>query len=96
MGVEAADYAIEFMSAGLPYHAFPLARIDDPHKRGSSLAYLAVRHNRFGIPFWGRCTTHCGTYLSGLGCSLGVRAFDTWPFGFRDKKVLGMHETHLK
>ena len=29
------------------------------------------------VPFWGRCTTHFGLFLWGLGCSLGVRAFDS-------------------
>ena len=28
------------------------------------------------VPFWGRCTTHFRL----LGCSLGVRDFDPWPF----------------
>ena len=29
-------------------------------------------------PFWGRCTTHFSPVWWGLGCSLGVRAFDPW------------------
>ena len=29
------------------------------------------------VPFWCRCTTHFSE--CGLGCSLGVRAFDPWP-----------------
>ena len=32
------------------------------------------------VPFWGRCTTHFSLFQWGLGCSLGVRDFDSWPF----------------
>ena len=38
---------------------------------------MAVGQNRFGIPFWGRCTTHCRTYFSG---DWDVRDFDPWPY----------------
>ena len=31
------------------------------------------------VPFWGRCTTHFNPFWWGLGCSLGVLAFDPWP-----------------
>ena len=31
------------------------------------------------VSFWGRCTTHFSLFQWGLGCSLGVRAFDPWP-----------------
>ena len=32
------------------------------------------------IPFWGRCTTRFSLFVWGLGCSLGVRDFDPWPY----------------
>ena len=45
------------------------------------LNHLAVGQNQWYY-FWGRCTTHFSLFLWGLGCSLGVRAFDPWPFCF--------------
>ena len=32
------------------------------------------------VPFWDRCTTHFILFQWGLGCSLGVRDFDPWPY----------------
>ena len=55
---------------------------------GVGVAYVAVVVKTNGIPFWGRCTTHFGTYFSGdwdvhWGYDLD---FDPWPclrcFGF--------------
>ena len=31
-------------------------------------------------PFWGRCITHFRLFWWGLGCSLGIRDFDPWPY----------------
>ena len=50
--------------------------------------------NTKGIPFGvGEFTTHFRTFFSrGLGCSLGVRDFDPWPFGSEiwSDRVLGV------
>ena len=40
---------------------------------------LAVVVKTNGTILVGRCTTHFSLFQRGLGCSLGVRAFDPWP-----------------
>ena len=41
---------------------------------------MAVVVKTNGIPFWARYTTHFSLFYWGLGCSLGVPAFDPWPY----------------
>ena len=37
------------------------------------------------VPFWDRCTTYCSLFQWGVGCSLGLRDFDPWPYGCGSK-----------
>ena len=61
---------------------------------GAELNYLAVvvktvLGSQFGV---GEFTTHFGTYFcGGLGCSLGVRDFDPWPF-----RCLGIRNVNIR
>ena len=44
----------------------------------SVVLHLAVGQNQWY--HFGRCTTHFSLFWLGLGCSLGLRDFDPWPF----------------
>ena len=46
------------------------------------------------VPFWRRCTTHFSPFCCGLGCSLGVRAFDPWPCS-RKETMLRMDDGRI-